>query len=248
MAFDFELVVDSIVKLSETAKAIRFRSSKKVDFLPGQFFMLQFNLKEKNGFTIPEKKESIQKRAFSISSSPSSSYIEITAKKTENPFVSAYLAEHMEIGEKVLATGPYGRFFFNENEARNNILLLGAGSGIAPLICIVRHILEKKFPLNIRLVYSNKSENEILWKDEIEKLAKENDDFNYIFTITQDAHNTAWKGERGRINSNMVKKMLKDERNTDCYLCGPLEFVKEMEKILSSLNIENNRIKKEIYE
>ncbi|MEK6848153.1 MAG: FAD-dependent oxidoreductase, partial [Nanoarchaeota archaeon] len=190
----------------------------------------------------------VQKRAFSISSSPLSDFVEITVKKTQNPFISSYLVDFLKVGEKVIAAGPYGRFYFNEKETENNLLLLGAGSGIAPLISIIHYISEKNFPINIVLLYSNKSETDILWRKEIELLAEKNKFFRHLFTITQDINNNSWTGQRGRITPRIIADYLSDSGKTDCYLCGPLEFVRNMEEMLLNLNIQKEKIKKEIYE
>lgn len=249
MASQYELTAKEIIYLSPTAKAIRYFPRDSISFKPGQFFMIEFNLKN-NRFIIKNNKPEIQKRAFSISSSPIDPYLEITVKKTLNGFVSDYLINYLKNGEMAKFIGPYGRFFFNPEQTKNHLLFLGAGSGIAPLMSILRYIDQKKLPISIHIIYSNKKENEILWKKEIENIAEKNKNITYEFTLTDDYKNLAWKRMKGRINKDSINKAIynlkKDE--IDCYICGPNNFTKEMEEMLKKEGISPKNIKYEIYE
>jgi len=179
-----------------------------------------------------------------MSSSPTEqNFIEVTAKTTEDGFFSDYLVNYLEEGEEFLVKGPFGQFYFNENETKKNILLIGAGSGISPLMSILRFIDSKNLDVNAHIIFSNKTEDEILWRDEIEKLS-EKENISHTFTLTREE----WDGPKGRISKEMVEKnLVKDE--TDFYLCGPPLFVKNIERILMiDLKISKERVKKEIYD
>ncbi len=250
MALSYELKLEEIIDLSPTAKALRYFLKEPISFQPGQFFMVEFCLKKEDGFQIKENKSEIQKRAFSISSSPNSPYLEITVKKTHSPFVSDYLVSYLKKGEGAKFTGPYGHFTFNPEKTNLHLLFIAAGSGIAPLISILRFIDENKSSINAHLIYSNKAENEILWRKEIEGIAKKNKNIKYTFTLTQDEKNSVWKGAKGRINENMISQIISSWKKEyiDCYICGPLEFTKEMEEILKNKGLPKENIKYEIYE
>ncbi|MBI2628815.1 FAD-dependent oxidoreductase [Candidatus Pacearchaeota archaeon] len=250
MANSYELELNEIIKLSPTARALRYNTKDLINFKPGQFFMVEFFLKKENGFDIKENKSEKQRRAFSISSSPNSQYIELTVKKTPNPFVSDYLISYTKKGERAIFTGPYGHFIFDSQLTKKNLIFLAAGSGIAPLMSILRYIDETKPQVNIHLIYSNKTENEILWKEEIENISKRNKNILFTFTLTQNEENTLWTGKRGRINKNMISEIISNwkQDEIDCYICGPLEFTREMEEILKMEGIPNSNIKYEIYE
>ncbi len=124
MAEKFKAKVKEIIYLNHIAKAIRFEFDRKLNFIPGQFIMIELNLQEKNGFKIPEGKLNIQKRAFSISSNPQEKLIEITAKKTTNPFVSEYIVDHLDIGDECNVMAPYGHFNLNLENTNKNLLFL----------------------------------------------------------------------------------------------------------------------------
>tara|TARA_Y100000034_G_scaffold55091_1_gene67557 strand:+ start:179 stop:943 length:765 start_codon:yes stop_codon:yes gene_type:complete len=241
---DCNLKVKEIVNLSPTSKAIRFElNGQAFSFTPGQFVMLQVDLEKSGKFKVNNDKPKIQKRAFSMSSSPTEqNYLEVTAKTTEEAFFSDYLVNYLEEGEEFAVKGPFGQFYFNENETKKNILLIGAGSGISPLMSILRFVSVKGLDVNAHIIYCNKTENEILWREEIEKLS-EKENINHTFTLTREE----WDGEKGRVSKEMIEKHLNDE--LDFYLCGPPLFVKDIEKMLMiDLKIPKERIKKEIYD
>ena len=228
------LEVLKLITLSKTAKAIQFKLTQPFQFQPGQFVMLQLDLEKTKKFKV-NNKSSTQKRAFSMSSSPlQKDYLEITVKTTEDPFFSDYLINYLEVGEIINVSGPHGIFYFNEKTSSKNVMLIGAGSGISPLMSILRYIKEKKLNINTHLIFSNKTKEEILWKEEIEQ-------YPHTFTLTREN----WNGKTGRINKEMIQENLKE--NTDFYLCGPPLFVKDIEKILIELKIDKKNIKKEIY-
>jgi glycine betaine catabolism B len=243
---NYLLNVSELITLSPTAKAIRINlENKPFQFQPGQFIMMEMDLESTGKFKVSGDKKRIQKRPFSMSSSPlSQDYLEVTVKTTESAFVSDYLVNYLTEGEKIAITGPFGKFFFNEAETRPNIMMIGAGSGISPLMSILRHIRGKKLHLKTHLLYSNKTENEILWRDEIESLS-ENENSTHEFTLTQED----WQGTQGRINKDMISNSSFLLKETDFYLCGPPEFVKATENmILEELKVPKENIKKEVYD
>ncbi len=242
---NYVLKVSEIVELSPTAKAIRVDlEGKPFSFQPGQFVMMEIDLEKTGKFKVNDGKKRIQKRPFSMSSTPlQQKYLEITVKTTEDAFVSNYFVNYLQPNELVAVTGPFGKFYLDENNTKKNIMLLGAGSGISPLMSILRHVHQKEIPVKIHIIYSNKTENEILWRKEIEKLS-ENENVSFDFTLTREE----WKGTTGRINKEMIKKSNLNLKETDFYLCGPTDFVKYIEEILlKGLNVPQTNIKKEVY-
>lgn len=243
---NYNLKVSGLIKLSPTAKAVRFGLNEDAfHFMPGQFVMLQADLEKTGKFKIKNDKPRIQKRAFSMSSSPTEKeFLEVTAKTAEEPFFSDYLVNYLEVGEEFNVKGPFGMFYFDENKTNKNIILIGAGSGISPLMSILRYIDDKNLKINAHIIFSNKTENEILWREDIEKLS-EKENFSHEFTLTREE----WKGSTGRINKEMIEKRLKDINKTDFYLCGPPLFVKNIERILIiDLKVPKGNIRKEIYD
>jgi len=206
--------------------------------------MIELDLEKTGKFKVNDGKKRIQKRPFSMSSSPlEKNYLEVTVKTTENAFVSDYFVNYITGGELVAVTGPFGKFYLDEKNTKPNIILVGAGSGISPLMSILRHINQKNLNIKTHIIYSNKTENEILWRKEIESFCR-NKNFSHEFTLTR----KNWNGTTGRINKDMIEKSNLNLKETDFYLCGPPDFVKAIEKtLLEELNIPNESIKKEVY-
>lgn len=243
--YNYELEVIKKEKLSPTAAYIRLGlNGKEFKFLPGQYVQVEIKLEERNGFNVSNKQSKTQKRSFSISSSPNEkNYIEFTCKAIPNGFVSVYIVNYLKVKDKFKIIGPMGQFFFNEKTVKKNNIFLAAGSGISPMMSILRYIDENKIKTNVALIYSNKTEDEILWRKEIEDISKRNKNVKYIFTLTQQQ----WKGKMGRIDKKLIQDSVKNLKETDFYMVGPPPFVEEMEKILSELGVKEDSIKKEMY-
>mgnify|MGYP001594990840 CR=1 FL=1 len=271
--YTYELQVIEKKKLSPTAACIRLGlNGKEFKFIPGQYVQAEIKLEERNRFKVLNNKPKIQKRSFSISSSPNEKkYIEFTCKTVPNGFVSVYIVNHLKVGDKIKIKGPMGNSIFNEKKTKNNLVFLAGGSGISPMISMLRYINENKIDVNATIIYSNKTEDEILHRNEIENLSKKNKNIKYIFTLTQQE----WEGRTGRIDKELISSNAKKikpqdltrgkantnldgaqdpkhllERvltETDFYIVGPPPFVEEMEKILNKLKVKEDSIKKEMY-
>ena len=194
-------------------KAVNF------NFKAGQFVNLFLKIGEKE-----------IKRPYSISSSPSEKdYIEITSKRFG--VFSTYLDELAEIGEEVKIQGPFGLFTYN-NEEFNKAIFIAAGSGIAPIRGIIKTILGK----NIELYYSVKTEEDVIYKNEIESWNK-NKNFKSKIIFTR---------ENGkRIDEGFLKENIKFDDKTLFYVCGPPAFVKDIVEILKKIGAKQERIKTE---
>lgn len=243
--YNYELPIIEKKKLSPTAACLRLGlNGKEFKFIPGQYVQAEVKLEERNGFKILNNKPNIQKRSFSISSSPNEKkYIEFTCKAVPNGLVSVYTVNYLKVGKKLKITGPMGRFIFNEKKTKKNLVFLAGGCGISPIMSILRYINKNKIKVNATLIYSNKTEDEILWRKDIEEISKKNKNIKHVFTLTQQQ----WKGRTGRIDKELVENTVKKIKDTDFYMVGPPPFVEEMEKIIRELGVNEDSIKKEMY-
>ncbi len=243
---NYMLKVSELIKLSPTAKAVRVSlDGKPFNFQPGQFVMMELDLEKTGKFKVRDGKKRIQKRPFSMSSTPlQQKYLEVTVKTIEDSFVSNYFVNYLQAGEIISVTGPFGKFYLDEKNTKSNIILIGAGSGISPLMSILRYIYQKKLTIKVHLIYSNKTEDEILWRKEIESISNSSEQFSHEFTLTREN----WQGTTGRIKKKIIENSKFNLKETNFYLCGPPEFVKEIENILTAeLNVPKESIKKEVY-
>jgi len=226
--FKGNLKVEKIIQETPNAKTFLFK--KQLDFKPGQFITLS---KQTNGEKI--------KRSFSIASPPTKNdFIHITIKKEENGAMSSYFVDDVKVGDEFEVMGPMGLFTYEDN--LKDIVLIGGGSGITPLMSILRYIIDKKLDVKITLFYSNKKPEYIIYRKELEELSKKYPQFKYIQIVTKDP---AWKGHKERFNKHLLKQYVSDLNIPTYYVSGPTVMVKSIKELLLNLNINKSNIKTE---
>ena len=233
---EYVLKISEIIDETPSVKAFRveFPENANINFYPGQFFMVSF-------VDDPEIKTA---RAYSIASSPmQKGYLEIALNKV-GPFTTKLF--HAKPGDLLKFKGPYGKFFFNE-EMKNNLVLIAGGTGITPLIGIIRYCTDKKLSNKIKFIYSVRTPDEIIYRDELEKIKKLNKNFDYAVTITRAEEKHDWKGISGRIDLELLKENIEDIEGSIYYLCGPKEFVDNIILMLQNLGVKKEQIKTDIW-
>ncbi|MEM5814713.1 MAG: FAD-binding oxidoreductase [Candidatus Aenigmatarchaeota archaeon] len=231
---------------SEThdTKIFRLEAPPDFEFFPGQFIMLKVNIDEKRGFKIAGGKPSIQTRAYSIASSPTQmGTIDLLIKKRENGFVSAYLNDFANAGDKVTFSGPYGKFYFREGMAKH-IVLLSAGCGISALMSMARYVADKKMDTRVTIVQSSRTPDDILFRKELEEM-KNKGLANVVITLTRTKPEHGWKGHTGRITADLIKENVKDIEEAVFFICGMPEFSEQMTAMLRGLGVASERIRTE---
>jgi ferredoxin-NADP reductase len=182
-------------------------------------------------------------RSYTISSSPTQrGYIEITPKRVKDGFVSAFLNDHAAIGLTVEAIGPAGQFVFDEHTERTIVLLAG-GSGITPMISILRFIDDRCLGTDVTLVYTARNERDIIFRTEIERLRQSLRSFRCVIVLTQP--DAGWTGLTGRIGSDLLLDVVNKQKEASFFLCGPEAFMNDMSASLAQLGVNQKRIKQE---
>jgi ferredoxin-NADP reductase len=226
----FETRVIEVIQRTPDVKSVRFEKPQEFSYLAGQYVVL-----------ILGDSSDPMKKPFTLSSSPTEGFLEITKKLTGHPFSNAL--DSLKPGDRVSINGPYGDFTFLQEY--KNIGMLSGGIGITPLRSIIRYLVDKKLNTSIILLYSNSSENDIAFKEELEEAQKKNPNIKIIDTITRPGPD--WKGVTGRINADMVKKYIPDYRERTFFTCGPMKMVDSMVSLLRELEIPEKQIKREIF-
>ena len=200
------------------------------NFTAGQYVTLQ---KEINGETI--------RRAYSICSTPASGEIRVAIKKVEKGVFSTYATSDLKVGDAIEITVPEGRFLLN-SEVNKNYIGFAAGSGITPILSMLKSVLVKEPTATFTLIYGNKSAKDTIFYEELNQLKETYIDrlkLHYIFSRENVKNNL-----RGRIDGNVtnyfVKNMYKETSFDAAYLCGPEQMIHEVSKTL-----KNNKIAKE---
>jgi ring-1,2-phenylacetyl-CoA epoxidase subunit PaaE len=220
----------------ETANAVSvlFNIPKEVqsefNFTAGQYITLQ---KEINGEEV--------RRAYSICSTPKSGDIRVAIKAVENGTFSTFATSNLKVGDEIEIAAPEGRFLLNP-EVNKKYIGFAAGSGITPILSMVKTVLEKEPTANFTLVYGNKSILDTMFYSELNTLKESFSNrlkLHFIFS-RENVKNEL----RGRIDGNVtnyfVKNMYKETSFDAAFLCGPEEMIQEVSKTL-----ENNKIAKD---
>jgi ferredoxin-NADP reductase len=217
-------------------KTLRFQIPKERRFCakPGQFLTFRWTI---NGQLVP--------RSYTISSSPiHKDYVEITPKRLENGCVSVFLNERAKPGLMVEASGPYGRFYFDET-LHKSIVLIAAGSGITPMISMLCYIDDLKLATPVTLLYCVRTRADIIFQNELERLRRSLTNFKYEVCLSRP--DSTWKGHSGHLTKEFVSQHGTDLHSPTFFLCGPKGFMDSTRQILSTLGINEDRILQESF-
>jgi ferredoxin-NADP reductase len=217
-------------------KTLRFRvlDERLLRAKPGQFLTFQWTI---DGQRVT--------RSYTISSSPvHENYVEITPKRMENGCVSVFLNERAKPGLAVEASGPYGRFYFDET-LHKSIVLIAAGSGITPMISMLCYIDDLELATPVTLLYCVRTSADIIFENELARLSRSLTNFKYeVFLSRPDP---TWKGRAGRLTEEFVTQNITDLDSPTFFLCGPKGFMDNARQILSTLGVNQDRILQESF-
>lgn len=184
-------------------------------------------------------------RSYSISSAPSGEQIAITVERLEDGEVSAYLADVVVPGDGLELRGPIGGYFIWDIDDGGPLLLVGGGSGVAPLMAMIRHRVASGSRVPTRLLYSARTLNEVIFHQELAHLDATDDALEVIWTLTR-AQPPDWSGYRRRIDAGMLAEVaFPVSTNPLCYICGPTNLVEHVATTLVSLGYDPNRVRTE---
>jgi ferredoxin-NADP reductase len=171
-------------------------------------------------------------RSYSIASPPDDSRLAITVERLEDGEVSPYLVGELKVGDKLELRGPIGGYFVWKAGDTHALLLIAGGSGIVPLMAMIRHrALVRDMPPT-RLLYSSRTFEDIIYRAELERLAASEDGLTVAHTLTR-AHPAGWKGYARRIDREMVRDVAwPKEQSPLVFVCGPTSFVETASGLL----------------
>jgi ferredoxin-NADP reductase len=183
-------------------------------------------------------------RSYSIASAPEDAQVVLTVERIADGEVSPYLVDELRVGDELELRGPIGGYFVWEESLGGPLLLLAGGSGIVPLRAMLRHRAAVESTVPARLLYSARTQADVLYQDELARLAAF-DEVDIRFTLTR-GWPDGWRGYRRRIDREMLEEIswAPDERPL-VYVCGPTPFVEVAASALVDLGHEPARIKTE---
>jgi ferredoxin-NADP reductase len=183
-------------------------------------------------------------RSYSIASAPEDDHVALTVERLENGEVSPYLVDELRPGDELELRGPIGGYFVWENALGGPLLLLAGGSGIVPLRSMLRHWVATESSVPVRLLYSARTLEDVIYHDELARLAAY-DEVDIRFTLTRDAP-AEWRGYRRRIDREILAEVAWPPAERPLvYICGPTAFVEVAATTLVQLGHDPARIKTE---
>jgi ferredoxin-NADP reductase len=180
-------------------------------------------------------------RSYSIASAPDVPLVELTVERVEDGEVSPYLTEEAGPGDQMEIRGPVGGYFVWDPRAGGPVLLVGGGSGIVPLMAMVRQRAAADDDVPVRLLYSARSWDDVIYRDELEALR--GGGLEVVHTLTR-SQPDGWSGYSRRVDAELLREVAPSDL-ARAYVCGPTPFVEAVASVLVSLGHDPARIRTE---
>lgn len=248
------LVVREVVKETEDAVSVHFAVPEDLKeiyrYVQGQYLTLKFHI---NGQEV--------RRSYSMCSSPREEYLAVTVKRVKDGLVSNYINERVNVGQTIEVMPPDGRFHTDLHAGqKKSYYLFSAGSGITPLYSIIKTILEEEPQSTIFLLYGNRREETVLFREGLAALEKRYDGQLIVEHILSQPKREKtgglkglfskgmllWEGKVGRIDAVEVHKFLEENplrsKDAEYFICGPGAMIDTVEIALLKNNIDKKHI------
>jgi len=239
----YPLTISDIVQETPQAVSIVFNvpEAQKSDFnfSAGQYITIKHTI---NGAEV--------RRSYSLCSNPASGEIKVGIKKVENGVFSTFANTQLKINDTLEVMPPEGKFTLTPNAiSKANYFAFAAGSGITPVLSMIKAVLEQSTDNSFTLVYGNKNASETMYRNELIELSKtypERFKLHLVFSRAQESGAMFGKIDNSLVNY-FTKNIYKDVVFNDYYLCGPEAMINEIKTTLSQQGVPENNIHFELF-
>lgn len=185
-------------------------------------------------------------RSYSAASEPERvGEVDLTVERIDDGEVSPYLHNVVVPGDQLEVRGPIGGYFVWDVSLGGPLLLIAGGSGVVPLMAMLRHRAARQSPIPARLLYSSRSADEVIYRAELDRLASSGGELGVAFTFTRHAP-SGWTGYQRRIDPAMVSEVMQPlGKGVRSYVCGPTLLVEAVSNALVALELPAERIRME---
>jgi ferredoxin-NADP reductase len=227
--------VAELVEETPTVKTIALQAPEWPGHLAGQH--VDVRLTAEDGYQA--------ERSYSIASAPEEGRLALTVERLDDGEVSPYLAEVLVVGDQLELRGPIGGYFVWEADEGGPVLLVGGGSGVVPLMAMARHRFAAGSDAPMRLLYSAKRADDLIYRAELDELAARGDGFETFFTLTREQPED-WQGYGRRVDGDMLAEVgWGPEDDPRAFVCGPTGFVEAVASALVESGHPPQRVKTE---
>jgi len=184
-------------------------------------------------------------RSYSISAPADGEQVVITVELVDDGEVSPFLIEDLRVGDQIEIRGPIGGYFVWEPSRGGPLQLLGGGSGVAPLMAMLRERVRSGSDVPVRYLSSARSYDDLIFRQELESITSEAEEVEVLHALTR-SQPPRWTGLTGRVNRVMLAQHVWPAFTRPlCYVCGPTGFVETVASTLVALGHQPGRIKTE---
>jgi ring-1,2-phenylacetyl-CoA epoxidase subunit PaaE len=240
----FDLTVKDIVQETKDTISIVFEqpAENPVKYKPGQFLTL----------IVPVNGKEVR-RAYSLCSSPyMDKDLAVTVKRVDAGLMSNWLPDHLKAGSKVKVMEPMGQFTTEyTKERKRHVVMFAGGSGITPMMSIIKSLLTQEPESIVSLIYCNRDIDSIIFKEALEQLQTKDEGRLHVIHVLDNAPMN-WQGYSGLLNHDMLTRLF--ERvpdwgitNTTYLMCGPEGMMKNVDSLLALRHIPQDKIFKESF-
>jgi ferredoxin-NADP reductase len=184
-------------------------------------------------------------RSYSIASAPNGARLELTVERIDDGEVSPYLTEELRAGDVIEVRGPVGGYFVWDSGADAPVMLVAGGSGVVPLMAMARQRAAEGGAVMTRLLYSARTWDDVIYRDELARLSDGDDGFDVAYTLTREQP-PGWEGYSRRVDRDLLAEVgPRPDEPAQVFVCGPTPFVEAVAGALVELGHEPHRIKTE---
>ena len=231
-----KLTIQKIIKETQDAVSILFNVPNELketySFVAGQYVTLKATI---NGAEV--------RRAYSICSSPNSNELKVAIKAVKDGVFSTFATTKLKDNDSIEVSSPEGKFTLKP-ESGKKYIAFAAGSGITPVLSMIKAVLESETTSNFTLIYGNKTSGSTIFKSQLDVLNETHANFNLNYVFSKENVNGS---NSGRINKEITNNVIKNNVFDAAFLCGPEEMIKEVSETLQQNNFTKENVFFELF-
>jgi ferredoxin-NADP reductase len=216
--------------LTPTTHGIEVQKPEGFTFEPTQFTFLQL-----------DTPDGVDVRPMSLATSPTRPNLEYGVRVSGSAYKRAFAA--LQAGDTIVVQGPLGHYLL---DATRPAVLVAGGIGITPLKGMAEYAADRQLSIPVRLIYSNRTVDEIAYRDELAALERSNTNFRVQHTLTRPQVGT-WQGRSGRIGVELLAEAAEGLDHPVYYLCGAPGFVEQCFRLLAAAGVDKADIRFEVF-